>query len=377
MQTKPTTPIPAPRSDPYRDWLGITTPERPPNHYQLLGLSEFESDIAKISAAFENRFGNVRRYQVGARTEEAVQLLQRLSTAYAELCDSRRKSEYDATLRRPIASAENETVHDVRVTVSDTGKTERVRPPQLPTRAALASADPEKDIADGEFVPDEPTTGDAEKIVELESWSGEPAAEIEVVPLEAAEELKQAGDAEASTGSPAAADVQLGSSIQVPTAERADSTPAVVPSFKSRRAKAKRRKALKSSLARYRSDAAQDPDRISPAERLQVSVLALFAVFPIVLVGLLLVFVAPVALVLVSAYNLVAWLALCVLWFLRGGWRTVVGSVIRAIVHVDRMIGVALGEDNHIVHNFVRVIILIVVLTAGLALLASGSGIFL
>ncbi len=361
MQTKPTTPIPAPRSDPYRDWLGITTPERPPNHYQLLGLSEFESDIAKISAAFENRFGNVRRYQVGARTEEAVQLLQRLSTAYAELCDSRRKSEYDATLRRPIASAENETVHDVRVTVSDTGKTLGVRPPQLPPRAASASADPENDIADGEFVPDEPTTADAEKIVELE----------------AAGELKQAGDAEASTGSSTAADVQLGSSIQVPTAERADSTPAVVPSFKSRRAKAKRRKALKSSLARYRSDAAQDPDRISPVERLQVSVLALFAVFPIVLVGLLLVSVAPVALVLVSAYNLVAWLALCVLWFLRGGWRTVVGSVIRAIVHVDRMIGVALGEDNHIVHNFVRVIILIVVLTAGLALLASGSGIFL
>ena len=60
----------SPRSDPYRDWLGITSEDRPPNHYQLLGLDEFENDCAKISAAFEYQFRNIRRYEVGVRSEE-------------------------------------------------------------------------------------------------------------------------------------------------------------------------------------------------------------------------------------------------------------------------------------------------------------------
>jgi curved DNA-binding protein CbpA len=361
MQSNTPTTIPVQRSDPYRDWLGITSPERPPNHYQLLGLAEFESDLAKISAAFENRFGRVRLYQVGARSEEATQLLQRLSAAYAELSDARRKAEYDARLPRPNAGHESETLHDVGATTSDIGKIDGARPPQLPPRAAPATAEPEKDITDGEILPDEPAAADAEKVVQREA-----------VP-----EAKRASDSENSIGSQLAAGDQLGNPFQAPIAKRADTTPAVVTAFGARRAKAKRRRARRDSPAESQIAAASDPDRISGVERLQVFVLALLAVLPIMLLGLLLVFVAPVALVLAAAYNFAASLALCVLWFLKDGWRVMVHAVIHAIIRIDRAIGTALGEDNHIVHNFVRVVILILVLAAGLALVAYSAGFLL
>lgn len=383
MQSKATSTSPVQRSDPYRDWLGITSSERPPNHYQLLGLTEFEKDSAKIAAAFENRFGNVRRYQVGARAEEAGQLLQRLSSAYAELSDERRKADYDATLSRREAGHDSETLHDVGITESDTGKIDGSRPPhlppQLPPRASPATVDSEKEIADGEIVSDEATAAVAEPIVKPEVVSDElgPEGNENAVPIAAVYEAERAEGSEESSNSQAASSDQLGVNLQSALAKEAGSMPAFLRTRKASRAKAKRRKALRVSLAKANDSAAPDPDRISGVERLQVSVLALFVIFPVVLVGLLLIFVAPVALVLVSAVNFVAWLALCVLWFLRDGWRTLVRSLIRGIVQTDRMIGVALGEDNKIIHNFVRVAILIVALAAGLALLASCTGILL
>ena len=32
--------------DPYHEWMGIPPSEQPPNHYRLLGLSEFETSKA-------------------------------------------------------------------------------------------------------------------------------------------------------------------------------------------------------------------------------------------------------------------------------------------------------------------------------------------
>ena len=37
----------------YKDWLDVPVQYRPPNPYQLLGLSDFESGRAKIKAAME------------------------------------------------------------------------------------------------------------------------------------------------------------------------------------------------------------------------------------------------------------------------------------------------------------------------------------
>ena len=37
--------------DPYVEWLGIRDPQRPPNHYCLLGLAEFEENARVIANA--------------------------------------------------------------------------------------------------------------------------------------------------------------------------------------------------------------------------------------------------------------------------------------------------------------------------------------
>jgi hypothetical protein len=84
--------------DPYRDWLGITTPQRPPSHYALLGLAELERDAAKIAAAADARMREVRNHQVGPRGKFTQKLLNELAAAKLCLLDARAKAAYDAGL---------------------------------------------------------------------------------------------------------------------------------------------------------------------------------------------------------------------------------------------------------------------------------------
>ena len=37
--------------DPYHRWLGISPKDQPPDHYRLLGIEQFESDLRVIGAA--------------------------------------------------------------------------------------------------------------------------------------------------------------------------------------------------------------------------------------------------------------------------------------------------------------------------------------
>jgi hypothetical protein len=92
--------------DPYRDWLNIATPQRPPNHYALLGLSELESNAAKVAAAADERMREVRSHQVGPRGKFTQKLLNELSVAKLCLLDPRAKATYDAALtaQRPAAA---------------------------------------------------------------------------------------------------------------------------------------------------------------------------------------------------------------------------------------------------------------------------------
>ena len=93
------TPHSAPAAfDPYQEWLGLRA-GHPPNHYQLLGLAEFFDGAEEIASAFEDRFQKIRRYEVGARSEDALIVLQHLSAAYAVLSDPQQKGEYDEQLR--------------------------------------------------------------------------------------------------------------------------------------------------------------------------------------------------------------------------------------------------------------------------------------
>lgn len=98
--------------DPYRHWLGITHPQRPVDHYLLLGLPWFEADPAVISAAADQRLSLLRSIQHGPQGAEVARLLQEVSTAKICLL-SPAKQAYDEGLRpivfgKPLQTAAEE-----------------------------------------------------------------------------------------------------------------------------------------------------------------------------------------------------------------------------------------------------------------------------
>jgi hypothetical protein len=93
--------------DPYLTWLGIRDPQRPPNHYRLLGLEIFESDPEVIAAAADRQMTYVRTYQSGQHSEHSQRILTELTTAKLSLLKPERKREYDDRLRaahKPMAA---------------------------------------------------------------------------------------------------------------------------------------------------------------------------------------------------------------------------------------------------------------------------------
>lgn len=97
-------PASEPSFDPYLEWLQVPANRRPPNHYDLLGLPDFESDVVRIRAAGLTRTGQVRRYQLGRHAEDALRLIGELSAAYDCLTTPERKLQYDEDLRAKLAS---------------------------------------------------------------------------------------------------------------------------------------------------------------------------------------------------------------------------------------------------------------------------------
>jgi len=89
--------------DAYQAWLGLPREAADADYYRLLGLTRFEADCGKVHAAYEQRHAVVRRYEVGAYAEQALQILEELSAAYCCLTSAARKAEYDEQLRRRLA----------------------------------------------------------------------------------------------------------------------------------------------------------------------------------------------------------------------------------------------------------------------------------
>jgi len=85
--------------DPYLQWLGIRDPERPPNHYRLLGLDLFEADKNVIAGAADRQMAHVRTFQGGKYSEESQRLLNEISAAKLCLMREGRKAKYDDELR--------------------------------------------------------------------------------------------------------------------------------------------------------------------------------------------------------------------------------------------------------------------------------------
>ena len=85
--------------DPYLQWLAIRDPRRPPNHYRMLGLDLFESDLEVIQNAADRQMTHIRRFQGGKHSAESQRLLNELASAKICLLQAEKKAAYDAMLR--------------------------------------------------------------------------------------------------------------------------------------------------------------------------------------------------------------------------------------------------------------------------------------
>lgn len=85
--------------DPYRDLLGIETDERPPSHYALLDLEDFESDSSEIEKGAGRRMAALQEMAHSDDLDASQKLLNEVSAARRCLLDVTKKIEYDEKLR--------------------------------------------------------------------------------------------------------------------------------------------------------------------------------------------------------------------------------------------------------------------------------------
>ena len=84
--------------DPYHKWLGIRKGQRPPTHYQLLGISPDETDLEVIEEAAIRQMAHIRTYQIGPHAKECTQVLNEISQARTTLLNAVKRKDYDAQL---------------------------------------------------------------------------------------------------------------------------------------------------------------------------------------------------------------------------------------------------------------------------------------
>ena len=91
--------------DPYHKWLGIGASEQPPNHYRLLGVNLFESDLVVIANAADARMAHVKTFHSGRHSALSQRLLNEIALAKVCLFNPQKKSEYDQRLRHAANGA--------------------------------------------------------------------------------------------------------------------------------------------------------------------------------------------------------------------------------------------------------------------------------
>jgi len=95
--------------DVYKEWLGIPAGTRPPDHYTLLRLVQFEDDMEKIRGNYRKLNAHVRKYSSGQYLLRSQELLNEMAKAMLCLTDPDGKHEYDLSLgRAPSATVEEE-----------------------------------------------------------------------------------------------------------------------------------------------------------------------------------------------------------------------------------------------------------------------------
>jgi len=86
--------------DVYKEWLGIPEGPRPPDHYELLRLRQFDDDTAKVRANYKKLNTHVRKYATGQYSIQSQELLNEIAKAMLCLTDPERKRDYDESLGR-------------------------------------------------------------------------------------------------------------------------------------------------------------------------------------------------------------------------------------------------------------------------------------
>lgn len=126
--------------DPYLKWLGIRDPQRPVNHYRLLGLDLFESDVDVISTAADRQMAHVRTYQSGNRAELSQKILSELAIARRCLLVPEQKQAYDDELRQSMTTEESIPAASPVVSVK-VAEEPAVQAPNFATSSVAVSAD--------------------------------------------------------------------------------------------------------------------------------------------------------------------------------------------------------------------------------------------
>jgi hypothetical protein len=122
--------------DPYHKWLGIPKDQRPPTHYQLLGIAAGESDTDVIDEAAVRQTAHVRNYQIGPNAADATRILNEISHAKLTLLNPAKRRAYDEQLAKRSAAITSKAPVPQPVTVpADPAfafDDEEVRPPRPP-----------------------------------------------------------------------------------------------------------------------------------------------------------------------------------------------------------------------------------------------------
>jgi hypothetical protein len=92
--------------DPYHRWLQIPASEQPANHYRLLGLVLFESDLDVIENAANQRMAHLRTFQAGTNGPLSQQIMNEVTQAKLALLVPETKAAYDGQLTAEIAARE-------------------------------------------------------------------------------------------------------------------------------------------------------------------------------------------------------------------------------------------------------------------------------
>lgn len=92
--------------DPYHKWLGIPRDQRPPTHYQLLGLAPGETDAEVIEEAVIRQTAHLRAYQIGPHAADCTRILNEIAKARTTLLDPAKRRQYDQQIAPKKSSTE-------------------------------------------------------------------------------------------------------------------------------------------------------------------------------------------------------------------------------------------------------------------------------